>query len=210
MFKKWFAALCVSMLAALPAWAEEYRANQHYFELPFPVKTLNEDKVEVTEAFGYLCPHCNTFEPLLSSWRKKVADDVDFVGLPVVFGRSWEPLARAYYVAELSDKVEATHQAMFDAVHLQRKTFRSQEDLAEFYSDLGLPEAEFNKLYDSFAVNMKLKQGDAKLRGYEVTGVPSMIVNGKYRVTAQSAGGHKQMLEVVDYLIEKERAALAK
>lgn len=207
MFKKLFAALCVSMLAALPAWAEEYRANQHYFELPFPVKTVDENKIEVTEAFGYLCPHCNTFEPLLSSWREKKADDVAFVGLPVVFGRSWEPLARAYYVAELSDKVEDTHQPMFDAIHLQRKRLRTAEDLAEFYADLGLPEEKFNKLYDSFAVNMKLKQGDAKLRGYEVTSVPSMIVNGKYRVTADSAGSHKQMLEVVDYLIEKERAA---
>jgi thiol:disulfide interchange protein DsbA len=55
---------------------------------------------------------------------------------------------------------------------------------------------------------MKLKQGDSKLRGYEITGVPAMVVNGKYRVSAASAGGHKEMLEVVDYLVERERLAL--
>ncbi|MBP0049468.1 thiol:disulfide interchange protein DsbA/DsbL [Marinobacterium sp. AK62] len=207
MLKKWFAALSLALLASVTAQAEEYRANVHYFELPFPVKTQSEETIEVTEAFGYLCPHCNSFEPLLSNWRKAQPEDVSFVGLPVVFGRSWEPLARAYYVAELSDKVEDTHQAMFDAIHLQRKRFRGEDDLAGFYADFGLPEDKFKKLYDSFAVNMKLKQGEAKLRGYEVTGVPAMVVNGKYRVTAQSAGGHKQMLDVVDYLVEKERAA---
>ena len=206
MFKKWLTALCLSLLA-VTAWAEEYRVNEHYFELPFPVKTVADDKIEVTEAFGYLCPHCNTFEPMLAKWRAQQPDDVAFVGLPVVFGRSWEPLARAYYVAEMSDKVKETHQAMFDAVHLQRKRFRGAEDLAEFYAGLGLEKDTFMKLYDSFAVNMKLKQGDSKLRGYEVTGVPAIIVNGKYRVTAASAGGHKQMLEVVEYLVEKERAA---
>ncbi|GAA0794782.1 thiol:disulfide interchange protein DsbA/DsbL [Marinobacterium sediminicola] len=204
MLKKLLTTLALSLMATL-AWAEEYRAGEHYFELPFPVKTVAEDKIEVTEAFGYLCPHCNTFEPLLAEWRKQQADDVTFVGLPVVFGRSWEPLARAYYVAELSNKVEESHQAMFDAIHLQRQRFTGPKALADFYAPLGIEPEKFNKLYDSFAVNMKLKQGDSRLRSYEITGVPAMVVNGKYRVTAQSAGGHKQMLEVVDYLVQQER-----
>ncbi|MBV0934438.1 thiol:disulfide interchange protein DsbA/DsbL [Marinobacterium weihaiense] len=204
MLKKLLMTVSLSLMAAL-AWAEEYRAGEHYYELPYPVKTVDAGKVEVTEAFGYLCPHCNTFEPLLEKWRKQQADDVAFVGLPVVFGRSWEPLARAYYVAELTDTVEASHQAMFNAIHLQRQRFTGPDALAKFYAPLGIEPDQFHKLYDSFAVNMKLKQGDSKLRGYEITGVPAMVVNGKYRVTAQSAGGHKAMLDVVDYLVEKER-----
>ena len=116
-------------------------------------------------------------------------------------------MARAYYVAELTDTVEASHQPMFDAIHLQRKRFTGPKALADFYAPLGIEPEKFTSLYDSFAVNMKLKQGDSKLRGYEITGVPAMVVNGKYRVTAQSAGGHQQMLEVVNYLVEQERAA---
>lgn len=204
MLKRLLMTAVLSLTATL-AWAEDYRAGVEYFELPFPVKTASADKIEVTEAFGYLCPHCNSFEPLLASWRKQQADDVEFVGLPVVFGRSWEPLARAYYVAELSHKVEATHQAMFDALHLQRQRFTSVEALADFYAPLGIEPEKFSKLYDSFAVNMKLKQGESKVRSYEITGVPAMVVNGKYRVTAQSAGGHKEMLEVVSYLVQRER-----
>lgn len=206
MLKKLLLTVTLSLTAAL-AWAADYQEGVHYHALPFPVKTQSADKIEVVEAFGYPCPHCNSFEPLLAKWRQQQADDVEFVGLPVVFGRSWEPLARAYYVAELKGKVEDSHQAMFDAVHLQRKRFANAEALADFYADFGIEREEFTKLYDSFAVNMKLKQGDSKLRSYQITGVPSMVVNGKYRVTAQSAGGHQQMLKVVDYLIEQERAS---
>ena len=207
MLKKWLLTLAVSLFATL-AWAQDYQEGVHYFKLDYPVKTVADDKVEVVEAFGYACPHCNSFEPLLAQWRKRQGEDVTFVGLPVVFGRSWEPLARAYYVAELSDKVEASHQAMFDAIHLQRKRFRSVEDLADFYVPLGIDKDKFIKLYDSFAVNMKLKQGESRLRSYGITGVPAMVVNGKYRVTAGSAGGHEEVLKVVDYLIDQERQNL--
>ena len=42
---------------------------------------------------------------------------------------------------------------------------------------------------------------------YGVTGVPTLVVHGKYRTTGTLAGGNDKMLQVVDFLIEKERAA---
>ncbi len=206
--KHWILAL-VALCFSAGVWAAEsqYQEGVQYERITRPVATANPDRIEVVEMFGYPCPHCNTFEPLLHHWSQNRADDVDFVRVPVVFGRSWEPFARAYYVAELLGKVDETHQAMFDAIHVQRKRLRSEDDLAAFYAGFGVKAEEFHKQYNSFAVNMKLKQGDAKARGYEITGVPTLVVDGKYRVTASSAGGHKEMLDVVNYLIEKERAA---
>ncbi len=37
-------------------------------------------------------------------------------------------------------------------------------------------------------------------------GACTVIVNGKYRVTASLAGGQDRMLKVVDFLVDKERA----
>lgn len=198
--------LCLMLcLPFLSAQAAEYQAGTHYVELPNPVSTRNADKVEVVAVFSYLCPHCSNLEPALQSWSKHLADDVDYQHLPVVFRRDWEPLARAYYVAELAGRLDATHQQTFDAIHLHQRRLASVDDLAAFYAPLGIDQEEFKKLYGSFAVDMKLKQGSAKTRGYEITGVPAMVVNGKYRITAQMAGGNREMLEVVNYLIEKER-----
>lgn len=210
----WKALLSVLLVLGLSTTAsaaeDEFEAGKHFVELPFAVKTVDPGKVEVTELFGYPCPHCNSFEPMLAAWHKQQSAQVDFQRIPVVFGRSWEPLARAYYTAELLDNVEKTHQPMFDAIHLQKKRFKNQEDLADYYADLGVDRALFEKTYGSFAVNTKMNQGESKVRGYQVDGVPALVVNGKYRVTAAMAGGQKEMLDVVNYLVAKEQAALVK
>lgn len=205
----------VALLGAalmMPLWAQAadtFIEGKHYVKLDTPVRTADASKVEVVEMFGYPCPHCNTFEPSLEVWEKKAADDVDFKRVPVVFGRSWEPMARAYYTSELMKTLDKTHKATFNAVHVERRRFRSQDDLAEFYGNLGVDAAKFNKYFNSFAVNAKLKQGDSRVRGYGVEGVPTMVVNGKYRITGHMAGGQAKMLEVVNFLVEKERANAA-
>jgi len=206
--KKWLLAVfAVCFSLSVHAADVNYKEGVQYERIDQPVPTTTGDRIEVVEMFGYPCPHCNSFEPLLHHWKQQLPDDVELVRVPVVFGRSWEPFARAYYVADLLGKVDETHQAMFDAIHLQRKRIRSEDDLADFYADFGIDPDTFKKQYNSFAVGMKLKQGDAKVRGYGITGVPSMIVAGKYRISAASAGSHEEMLKVVNFLVEKERAA---
>lgn len=210
----WKALLSVLVFLGLSVSAHaegttDYQAGKHYIELPTAIRTSDASKVEVVEMFGYPCPHCNTFEPLLESWHKSQPDDVDFQRVPVVFGRSWEPMARAYYTAELLGVVDQTHQPMFDAIHLHKKRFRNVEALADYYAELGVDKAKFEKTYASFAVNTKMNQGDSKVRSYQVDGVPSLVVNGKYRITAAMAGGQANMLKVAQHLIEKERKSLA-
>ena len=206
MLKKWLLGMLM-MVSIVPAWADEYQAGQQYQVLPEAVPTRDSSKIEVVEMFGYMCPHCNHFEPMIENWESKQPQDVDFHAIPVVFGRGWEELARAYYVAELMGKLDETHSAVFHAIHTERKRIFDEDSLAEFYSQFGIPEDEFKKQFNSFAVNMKLKQGQQKAQAYQIEGVPSMIVNGKYLVTGSMAGSNAQMLKVVDYLVEKERAA---
>jgi len=83
----------------------------------------------------------------------------------------------------------------------------SEDELAEFFTNYGVSEDEFRKQYNSFAVNSRLSQADAKIRAYGARGVPGLIVNGKYLVTAATAGGNNNIYSVVDYLIEQERQA---
>ena len=206
MFKKLGMGLLL-VLGSMLAQAEEFKAGIHYEVIAMPVPTADKSKVEVVEAFGYLCPHCASFEPMLHSWSTKLPEDVNFVRMPVVFSRSWEPLARAYYSADLMQVIEKTHQPTFDALHKERRRFRSMDDLADFYGDLGVDKGKFSKMTQSFAVNMRMNQGASKLKGYGIQSVPTLVVNGKYRITAEKAGGHTGMLKVAQYLIEQEKAA---
>ncbi|MBU2967740.1 thiol:disulfide interchange protein DsbA/DsbL [Amphritea sp. 2_MG-2023] len=198
----------VFALTAVVAQAEDYKAGINYDVIAMPVPTADKTKVEVVEAFGYLCPHCASFEPMLHSWTNQLPADVNFGRVPVVFSRSWEPLARAYYSSELLNDLDKTHQATFTALHNERRRFNSLEDLADFYADLGVDKEKFIKMNRSFAVNMRMNQGVSKLKGYGVQSVPTLIVNGKYRITADKAGGHAGMLKVAEYLIEQEKKTL--
>ncbi|TDO97978.1 thiol:disulfide interchange protein DsbA/DsbL [Marinomonas balearica] len=203
--KKLISALLFSFLLPLAAFAQDYSNGNGYTEIKNPVRTQNPDKIEVVEIFWYGCPHCYRLEPFTQTWTKNVPNDVDFKFIPAVFGRNWVAHAKAFYVADILGIEHELHSDLFNAIHQDHRRLNNEDDLAEFFADYGVSEDEFKKQYNSFAVNSRLNQGKAKVRGYGARGVPGLVVNGKYLVTAETAGGNNNIYNVVDYLIEKER-----
>ncbi len=206
----WLVLLIPFMVISMPATvsAEEYKEGVHYTRITKPVRTQDPSKVEVVELFGYWCPHCNTFERHLEPWKKKMGDQAYFKHVPVVFRPNQTEFAAAYYVAKALGLEEKTHPALFNLIHRQRQWINNKEQLGKFFANYGVDEARFSKIYDSFSIKSQLSSGQKKARAYQITGVPSMVVNGKYLVTAGTAGSQRKMLKVVDYLISKESAAL--
>ena len=200
--------VCVLALLPVVAVAEDYQAGFDYAVLDQPIKS-NADVVVVNEFFGYSCPHCNAFEPKLHHWAEQQADDVAFVAVPVVFGRSWEPYAKSYYIARQLGILVQAHQAMYNAVHLQQRRISTRAAMQKFFAEQGVSEADFDKAYDSFDLKNKLRQGNRLAARAKITGVPTMLVNGKYLVNASMAGSHEGMLKVVDHLVALERAVKA-
>ncbi len=201
-------ALLMMPLLALSVQAAEFKQGVHYTKLPQAVRTQNPAKVEVVEVFGYWCPHCDKFERYLGPWKQQKPDHVDFKHLPMIFRPNQTEFAKAYYVAEALGKTEQAHPALFSLIHRQRGWINTKEQLAEFFAGYGVNEADFNKAYGSFSINSQLNLSKKKAREYGIKGVPAMVVNGKYLVSAQGAGSQKAMLDVVDYLVAQEKSAL--
>ena len=189
-------------IAAGPVFEE----GKEYIELAEPVRTDDADKIEVREMFAYTCGHCFRFDPLFHQWREKQADDVNVVQTPVVWAKQMEPYARAFYTAKALGVLEEAHMDLFNALHIQKSRISSVEDFAEFYTQYGIDKDQFTKTFESFGIGSQLRQGDAKARAYNISGTPELLVDGRYRVGAAGAGGHREMLQVVDYLVEKIRA----
>jgi thiol:disulfide interchange protein DsbA len=184
-----------------------YQEGLHYFLVEgAPVETGGA--IELVEAFSYLCSHCSTFEPYINAWKNRKPEGVGFRRIPVVFGRdSWELYARGYVTAEMLNVAEQAHSAMMDRLWKEKKIMRSMEELADFYSQFGADREKFLAAADSFAVDSKLKRDQLKVQTYGVTGTPSLILNGKYRITGSAAvPSFDVMLDVANYLIEQERA----
>ena len=194
-------------LLLVPVWAiaADYEAGKHYQVLDKPISS-NTDAIIVNEFFGYSCPHCNAFAPALHSWSEQQPEGVHLVEIPVVFGRSWENYAKAYYISLQLGILEQTHAAMFNAVHVQKRRILTKAALQKFFAEQGINAADFDNAYNSFDLKNKLRQGNRLAARAKITGVPSMLVNGKYMVDANAAGSQEGMLAVVDYLVAKERA----
>ena len=189
------------------AMAASFSEGTHYRVLDNPGSTNNSNKIEVREFFSYGCPACASIEAPLHDWvDNHAADDIDFVRNPVLFLRNAEPLARAYYVMEALDMKEDMHQAVFDAIHVHRENLFSPQALARFFAKFGVEESEFNRLYNSFGVNTKIRQADALSRDYQIPGVPNFVVNGKYVVLRENLSTLDELFAVIEYLAEKERS----
>lgn len=200
-------SVCLMVVLAGQVVAEEYQPGVHYKVLEKPVRTDDPAKVEVVEMFGYWCPHCNHLEEMIVPWKKTLPAKTYFKPIPVVFRKNQTDLAKGYYVAEMLGVLEQTHEAFFNLIHKQGENIRNREQLAHFFKTYGVSQVDFDKAYDSFALNGMLSKGKKKARDYQISGVPTLIVNGKYVVTASTAGSQPDMLKVVDYLIQKELIA---
>lgn len=206
--------LCVGILfvshAAISADIEQYEAGTHYVELQIPLKTRKPNQVEVAEYFSYGCPHCYQFEPLISVWHDKLAEDVEFVRTPAIWNKDYQVYAQTYFTAKALKVLDKIHTPLFNAIHNQRQRLNSPQAMADFFKDYGVEVEDFAKAYNSFGVRASVQQAEAKGRAYRSGGVPAIIVNGKYRVEGSMAGSNVNMLRIADYLIEKERKLLVK
>ena len=178
------------------------------YELITPAQpTANPDKIEVIEFFWYGCPHCYSFEPSLKSWLKTKPANVEFIRIPAVFSEEWGKGAKAYYIAEALGVLDAVHSDLFDGVQEKTLKLDTEEELAKFFTAHGVKEADFKETYNSFMVDTKLRQAPAIAAKYGITGVPTIIVNGKYRTTGNLAGTQEKMIDVINELIKKEGGA---
>ncbi|WP_334178524.1 thiol:disulfide interchange protein DsbA/DsbL [Pseudoxanthomonas sp.] len=186
-------------------------AGKDYVEIPNgqPYAPLN-GQIEVVEVFGYVCPACARFAPEIAAWKKKQPADVRVSYVPVVFGNVWAPYGKAFYAAQAKGLVDKTHDAVFSAIHLQRalpgegQPPADPAQIAQWYAKYGVDAKEFVSLMNSFGTNSQIARGMQFAKNSGVEGTPTIIVNGKYRVTGGQT--YADVLRIADHLVAMERA----
>lgn len=168
-------------------------------------------KIEVAEVFGFVCPACNAFQPLISSWKAGLPSDVSFVYVPAMFGGTWDDYAKAFYAAQNLGVEDKTHDALYAAIHVTQdlkgeRGRDSVEDIAKFYAKHGVEANAFQKEMKSFSVTNQTNKAKQFAQRTKISGTPSIIVNGKYLV---KGNGFQDKLRIADHLIARERAAKA-
>ncbi len=198
-------------------------AGKNYFLIDPPQPTSHPGKIEVTEVFSYGCPACNAFHTTADQIAKSLPADAVMNYLPAAFrpDENWPMYQRAFYAAQALGLVDKTQDAVFDATwktgelstyNLKgnglkpKEAWPTIEDAAKFYAKYGADPKEFVGIANSFTVNTKMKQADDLVKAYGVSGTPTIVVNGKYRLDTTSAGGYAQTVELTQWLVAKEAA----
>jgi thiol:disulfide interchange protein DsbA len=211
-------ALLVSTSASsAPTWTE---GVNYFLVAPARPTSLPAGKVEVTEVFSYACPACNIFQPTMHKLKQSLPANAVVDYLPAAFNTSedWPMFQLAYCTAQVLGIDQQTHEAMFDAVWKggdlsvidpATRNIKSRmptiEDAAKFYNQhAGVAVDKFVAAAKSFSVDLKVRTTEDLVRAYRVDRTPTIIVNGKYRLFVDSAGGPDQLIELVKYLVAKE------
>lgn len=165
--------------------------------------THDPAKIEVIEFFWYGCPHCYDFEPLLNKWKASLPANVEFIRQPAALNETWAKHAKAYFTADALGVVDKIHADFFEAVQ-KGQNLETEDQLAKFFVAHGVKETDFRETYNSFPVDAKIRQAPALAARYGLTGVPVLIINGKYKTHGKIAGSHEKMLEITNQLIQQE------
>jgi len=203
-----FAYLFTGLLLAFLAGGAyaELREGRDYVLIP-PQQTASRDKVEVTEFFWYGCPHCYDFEPVLGQWLQKLPKTAVFRRIPAIFpsGR-WAPGAKLFYALEAIGEEDRVHRRLFDAIHLERMNYISEADVSDWLAKQGVDRKKFSEAYNSAAVKAKVERSRQLTEAYRVSGVPMMIVAGKYQTSNTLVGSYAALPAILDELIAKAAA----
>ena len=161
---------------------------------PAQPTTAPAGKTEVIEFFGYWCPHCNDFEPVMSDWSKRNDAKVAMVYVPIALGfqSSQSALQKLYYTLDTLGKEKELRRKVFSSIHGDHSLPPSPDNgtMADWAAKNGIDRKTFIDTLNSFTVQTKVNRANQLAAAYGVTGVPMLAVGGKYllNVDAHSIG----------------------
>ena len=192
------AAVCLAAASAAAL------AQRPQYTLLNPPQPTDSGKIEVIEFFWYACPHCYHLEPSVAAWQKAAPKDVVFKRVPATTA-NWATLASVYYTLEAMGILDQYHAKIFDAIHKQNINLSKSDLRDEWLAKQGIDVAKYREVEKSFSVTTKMQRAKQMTASYKIDSVPQLIVDGKYVVSSESAGGQERMFQAVDQAVAAAR-----
>ncbi|MCH9005420.1 MAG: thiol:disulfide interchange protein DsbA/DsbL [Proteobacteria bacterium] len=196
-------------LVAVRNW--QFKEGKNYTRMiPTQPTVGGADKIEVAEVFMYSCPHCYDLEAYINRWAEDKDPSIRFVRIPASFNQLALLHAQLYYTeiflgksGKLKDPV-AFRNMVFEEYHRRSNRLTSQMAIQRLFARAGVNADDFNRIWNSFEVNQALRVAADLARRYNITSVPMVIVNGKYRTDMGMAGSYPKLIELIDELTVRE------
>ena len=168
-------------------------------------KQTESDKIIIYEFFWYGCPHCYNIEPTINQIEDNLRKDTILIKVPVALRNTWEIHAKAYYTLQQMKLDDDLHEKIFSEIHVNANRLDTEEKLINFLNDEGHDAEKFSKILNSFGTEIRVKKASRLANQYQITSVPTLIINGKYRTSGSYVSSYEELYDVVQLLVDKER-----
>ncbi len=214
--------LAVGLLLGAPlANAQQWTEGKHYFEIkPAQRPDAPAGVVEVTEVFSYGCVFCNRAIPMMERLKKSLPANARIGYLPASFNsaESWPLFQRVYYTANALGQIPKLHDAVYSAVWTSNELAVTEpdgrrlkspqptlDDAAKFFAKkAGIKPEQFIATAKSFSVEAQCRRADQLVKLYKVDSTPTLVVNGRYRVSSAMLRDEGELIALVNWLVAKE------
>lgn len=178
----WRLLAVISLVFSFTAIAQQgnWQEGEHYTVIS---DSASSDK-QIREVFSYWCPACNSFESIVKELKTKIPSDVAFIKAHVNFmgaasTEAQDDATRAMLAAKAINQDALFNEALFNAIHTQRKNIASMEDILAVFSAAGGDSVKLQKMAGSFGIRSQVSKNNKLTKG--VSRVPTFIVNDKYQ-----------------------------
>tara|TARA_Y100000748_G_C15415462_1_gene457181 strand:- start:301 stop:915 length:615 start_codon:yes stop_codon:yes gene_type:complete len=168
-------------------------------------KQTESDKIVIYEFFWYGCPHCYNLEPTMDRIESSLGKDTVLIKIPVALRDTWEAHAKAYYSLQQMKLDDDLHEKVFTEIHINNNRLDTKEKLEQFVQEKGFNSKRFSEIFDSFGTDLRVKKASRLANQYQITSVPTLIINGKYKTSGSLVSSYEELYDVVQLLIDKER-----
>jgi len=201
----WLGTLALGLAAAGAFGQSALRSEVVRLDPPRPVAT--GERIEVIEFFYYGCPICYELEPHMTRWLATQAPGyIALRRIPALSSEGWETLAKLYFTLEAIGEINRLHWPVYDNFHFDGKLLNEEKVMLEWVGNNGIDAKKFAEIYSSQEIQAKLAQSRELMKAYDVRGVPTIIVDGKYLSSARLAGGTRALMQIVDELVRQAKS----
>jgi thiol:disulfide interchange protein DsbA len=201
--EKWLLASAFALLAGTASAQIQLGREFQRIEPQRPVAA--DGRIEVIEFFYYGCPVCYETQPFLARWLGTAPEYVAIRRVPALSTEAWEPFAKLFYTLETLGQVGRLHWPVYDHFHFEDVKLNDEKIMIDWAARNGIDRQKFVETYGSSGVAAKVAQARELLKAYDVRGVPTFIVDGRFLTSARLAGGTQQVIQMVDHLVKLAR-----
>lgn len=184
------------ILTTISAHSQPFIEDTHYSLLSH---NISPPTTRLVEYFSFSCPGCYALEPIIVALRKS-QPEITFQRIHMPFGGRKAKLSQKVFALLRLLHAEEHEDKVFFRIHNRHDLFDNDDEILDFFSNLGYDREKTRKLLHSFALDNLIRTMNKQAVNSKIRSVPSLVMNGKYLINLSKLSSMAELEELLNHL----------